>query len=219
MPDVFVSQPPITPKKKEAAIGSTKASYKEPEGGLLSAFNYYPEKVNFETQDEEEEIVLLLRQHPIVNVRWILITIIGIFAPLILSSFPILDFLPRSYQFIAVLGWYLLVSAYILESFLFWYFNVYIVTTERIVDIDFFNLIYKRVSDADLTKIQDVTYSMGGVIRTLLNYGDLNIQTAGEMPNFDFLAVPQPDRVAKILQDLREEEEQVTIDSLTGNNP
>ena len=164
-------------------------------------------------------MVLLLRQHPIVNVPWILITILGLFAPILLNYVPILSFLPKDYQFIAVLGWYLLVSAYVLESFFFWYFNVYIVTTERVVDIDFYNLIYKKVSDADLTKIQDVTYSMGGVLRTLLNYGDVDIQTAGELPNFDFAAVPKPDRVAKILQELREEEEQETIDQITGNNP
>ena len=52
-------------------------------------------------------------------------------------------------------------------------FNVYIVTDERIIDIDFYNLIYKEVSDANIDKIQDVTYKMGGVVRTLFNYGDV----------------------------------------------
>jgi uncharacterized membrane protein YdbT with pleckstrin-like domain len=159
-----------------------------------------------------------LRQHPIVNVRWIIIAVLGIFAPIVLNYLPILSFLPKNYQFIAVLGWYLLVTAYILQSFLYWFFNVYIVTTERVIDVDFFNLIYKKVSDADLNKIQDVSYNMGGVLRTLLNYGDVNIQTAGEVTNFDFEAVPKPDRVAKILQDLRQEEEQETIDAITGHN-
>ena len=102
---------------------------------------------------------------------------------------------------------------------MYWFFNVYIVTTERVVDVDFYNLIYKKVSDADLIKIQDVSYNQGGVLRTLLNYGDVNIQTAGEVTNFDFEAVPQPDRVAKILQDLRQDEEQETIDEITGHKP
>jgi hypothetical protein len=39
------------------------------------------------------------------------------------------------------------------------------------------------------------------------------VQTAAEVPNFDFLAVPKPDKIAKILQDLRIEEE---IEKLEG---
>jgi uncharacterized membrane protein YdbT with pleckstrin-like domain len=214
MPDVFVSQPP-----DEKPIEQPTEPTPIPEEGLLASFNYYPTKVNFETQEDKEQVVLLLRQHPIVNVRWILITVLGIFAPIILSYFPILSFLPKNYQFIAVLGWYLLVVSYALQGFLYWFFNVYIVTTERVVDVDFYNLIYKKVSDADLIKIQDVSYNQGGVLRTLLNYGDVNIQTAGEVTNFDFEAVPQPDRVAKILQDLRQDEEQETIDEITGHKP
>ena len=66
--------------------------------------------------------------------------------------------------------------------------------------------------DANIDKIQDVTYKMGGVIRTLFNYGDVMIQTASEVPNFDFLAVPYPDKVAKVLQDLRTEEQQEAIE-------
>jgi hypothetical protein len=48
---------------------------------------------------------------------------------------------------------------------------------------------------------------MGGAIRTIFNYGDVLVQTAGEVPNFDFLAVPNPDKVVKVLQELRIEEE------------
>ena len=217
MPDVFVSSSPA-PKDREEILKKAVTEFHQPEGGILSAFNFYPPKVNFETQDDQEDVVLLLRQHPIVNVKWIVIAILGLFAPIALNYVPILDFLPQRYQFIAILVWYLLVAAYVLESFLFWFFNVYIVTTERVVDVDFYNLIYKKVSDADLTKIQDVSYNMGGVLRTLLNYGDVDIQTAGELPNFDFAAVPRPDRVAKILQDLRQEEERETIDAITGHN-
>ena len=43
---------------------------------------------------------------------------------------------------------------------------------------------------------------MGGVARTIFNYGDVFIQTAAEVSEFDFLAVPNPDKVAKIIEDL-----------------
>jgi hypothetical protein len=53
---------------------------------------------------------------------------------------------------------------------------------------------------------------MGGVVRTIFNYGDVLIQTASEVPNFEFLAVPKPDQVVKVLQDLRIEEQQEAIE-------
>lgn len=174
----------------------------------LSSFLFFPNGINFETREEEEKVVLFLRRHIITNIPWILLSIVMLFVPTFVSSLKVLDTVPSNFRFIFILMWYLFTLIYILENFLTWFFNVYIVTDERIIDIDFYNLIYKEVSDANIDKIQDVTYKMGGVTRTLFNFGDIIIQTASELPNFDFTAVPKPDMVAKILQDLRMEEQQ-----------
>ncbi|MBU0572664.1 PH domain-containing protein [Patescibacteria group bacterium] len=229
MPDIFISndtkkekltskKEPI--KKKSASKAKREGKHRRPKykleqkaQGRLSAFSYLPKKVNFETRDKEEKVVLLLRRHPVTNFSWIVIGALMIVAPAVLSIFPLLSFLPDEFQLIAILGWYLITTAFFMENFLTWFFNVNIITDERIIDIDFFNLIYKQVSDTNIDKIQDVTYTMGGVARTLFNYGDVFVQTAAEVPNFDFLAVPNPDKVAKILQDLRIEEE---IEKLEG---
>ena len=229
MPDIFISndikKDKPTPKKqssKKKSVSKTKKEKKhrrprykleKKAQGRLSAFNYLPKRVDFETRDKEEQVILLLREHPLTNFSWIFIVVLMIIAPIVLSIFPLLTFLPQEFQLIAVLGWYLITTAFLLENFLTWFFNVNIITDERIIDIDFFNLIYKQVSDTNIDKIQDVTYTMGGVARTLFNYGDVFVQTAAEVPNFDFLAVPNPDKVAKILQDLRIEEE---IEKLEG---
>jgi hypothetical protein len=93
------------------------------------------------------------------------------------------------------------------EKFLNWYFNVYIITTERIIDVDFISLLYKQVSEAQIAKIQDVTYTMGGLARAVFNYGDVLIQTAGELPNFDFLAVPHPNKVAAVIAEMKLKDE------------
>ncbi|MDP3918058.1 MAG: PH domain-containing protein [Candidatus Woesebacteria bacterium] len=178
----------------------------------LASFLMHPNGVTFETRESEEKIILFLRRHLITNVPWIITTIIMLLAPIFITNTTVLDSVPSNFVFIFVLIWYLITTAYFLESFLTWFFNVYIVTDERIIDIDFYNLIYKEVSDANIDKIQDVTYKMGGVVRTLFNYGDVLIQTASEVPNFDFLAVPYPDKVVKVLQDLRIEEQQEALE-------
>src|SRR3990167_2161489 len=77
----------------------------------LSAFCYLPDKINFETKDQEEIVILLLRKHFITNIGWIIILLLMIAAPLVLRFFPIIAFLPENYQLVAILGWYLLTTA------------------------------------------------------------------------------------------------------------
>ena len=187
----------LNSKNKEALDGYTK--------NPLSAFGYVPDKVSFDAIEEDENIVLFLRQHPITNVPWIIGAILLALAPFLLIIFPILAGVPENFQLIIILGWYLIVFAYILEKFLNWLFNIYIVTDERVVDIDFYNLLYKKVSSASLGRIQDISYKQGGTFATLFNYGDVMIQTAAEMPEFDYLRVPQPRRVVNVIRDLMEE--------------
>jgi len=216
MPDIFVSE---KKKKEEEIRGFNKPPVEEiidreaykglhpmQEKKPLSSFLFCPDGINFETREAEEKVVLFLRKHAITNIPWIFMSTLMITAPSFVFGLSLFDSIPGNFKFVFILLWYLLTMAYVLESFLTWFFNVYIVTDERIIDIDFYNLVY------NIDKIQDVTYNMGGVIRTLFNYGDVTIQTASEVPNFDFLAVPKPDKVARVLQDLRMEEQQEAVE-------
>ena len=208
MPEIFISDTPELEKKEdkspEKAEKKIKNDAHDPHHhhGKFSSFRLYPKDIDFETRSDDEKIVLLLRQHFIVNLKWIFFAILLSLIPGIASRFEILSSLPSGFEFVINIVWYLVTLAYVLENFLSWYFNVYIVTNERIIDVDFNNLIYKRISDATLDNIQDITYNMGGVIRTVFNYGDILIQTASEVSEFDFLAVPEPDKVVRIINDL-----------------
>lgn len=211
MPDIFTSKNSV--KKSSAPV--KKTLYKDlpmQERRPLASFLMSPNGIHFETREDEEKIILFLRKHFITNIPWIFTAIIMLLVPSFITSLNILNDIPSNFRFVFIMIWYLITTAYVLESFLTWFFNVYIVTDERIIDIDFYNLIYKEVSDANIDRIEDVTYKMGGVVRTLFNYGDVLIQTAAEVGNFEFLAVPYPDKVAKVLQDLRMEEEQEALE-------
>ncbi len=213
MPDIFINQEGDNSNLEES-LGPRKNKKMSPSrcfwsgNNLLSSFNYCPQQIDFGNQEKDEKVILLLRKHPIVLMPRILAIVAMALAPVVLIRYPILSFLPSSFQVLSVLGWYLITTGLALEMFLTWAFNVCILTNKRVIDIDFFSLIYKEVSDADIEKIQDVTYKMGGIIRTVFNYGDIAIQTASEVSNFEFLAVPRPDEVAKILQNLRREKGQ-----------
>lgn len=186
-----------------------KAKFRRRSFGSLAAFAVNPTGIRFETQQDDETVLLFLRQHFVVNVPWIILTIVLIVAPIFL--FPPLGraispvVLPVGYVVIFVLGWYLVAFGFAFASFFKWFFNIYIVTNERIVDIDFIHLLYKQFSEARLVNIQDITYKTGGIIETMFNFGHVLIQTAGETPNFDFGSVPNPEQIVKIISEAAEE--------------
>jgi len=183
----------------------------KPTGNPFSAYMVRP-KIRFETQDREEKVILLMRRHVVTNLRWILIAAFLSVIPAFFEFFPLFGLFPARFQIIFAAMWYLFTTAYIFEHFLSWYYNVYIITDERIVDVDFYSILYKKVSDTKIDNIQDVTFVTGGALRTLFDYGTIYIQTAGEMREFDFEEVPHPDRVAKVLNELILEEEQERLE-------
>src|SRR3989344_887874 len=141
----------------------------------------------------------------ITQIPWILsafiITIIPLFLiPLLESIFPFS--IPSNYQFIILCFWYLMTFAFIYVNFILWYYNVNLVTNERVVDIDFVYLLVQEVSATRITQIEDVTYRRVGILSMLFDYGNVFVQTAGTESNIEFLSIPRPKQVAQILIDL-----------------
>lgn len=176
----------------------------------MGSLSVFPSNAKFETKDREEQIILILRRHFATNIFWILGSTLAITVPVLAF---LVGFSPASlevrYQILLLLLWTLMVSGYALENFLSWFFNVYIVTNERVVDIDFHNFLYREISDADLDKIQDITIKGSGLGAAIFHYGDILIQTAAEKEEFEFLAVPQPEIVSRVIRELIEYNELV----------
>ncbi|OGM18388.1 hypothetical protein A2685_02470 [Candidatus Woesebacteria bacterium RIFCSPHIGHO2_01_FULL_37_10] len=207
MPDVFKLQ-----NKDIEGVVKGAHNFSGHSHNPLAAFIYRPDKVNFVNKDAEEKVILLLRKHPITNIRWVVLSFFMIVLPQFFSAFDFLPFLPANYILVIMLAWYLVVSAYIIEQFLRWFFNVNIVTDERIIEVDFVHLLYREMTDANIDQIQDVTPRVIGGVRTFFNYGDVVIQTAAAIPLITFEAVPDPDRVAKVLREQRVEEEKEKLE-------
>ncbi len=173
----------------------------------LSAYIEKPRNVEFADQEPGEEVQLLLRKHPITNLPWIFILLFLVAFPILVTTVLKDTFLdvvnvPFRVRLLFITLWYLFCCGYTLLSFLSWFFNIYLVTNQRVVDLDYYGFLFFRVSEAELRQIQDVTYSVGGLMRTLFNYGDLYVQTAAEAREFDFIAVPNPARVHDLITDL-----------------
>ena len=176
---------------------------------FFPAFFDRPEHISFAEQETNERIELFLRQHWFTNVGWILSTIIAFLVPPLLItldaslSFNLLRGVPTEVLIGALIIWYMLVVAYATQSFLYWYYNIYIVTNFHLVDVDFLNLLFRQVTEIELKDVESVRNQIGGVIQPLFNYGDVIIETAAKDQSEVFEDVPKPDLVADRIEDLR----------------
>lgn len=216
MPDIFLANSNAKPVPKEYPTylsSNEETTTKHELGGgmhLFTAFHEKPKYIRVINQEKDEEILLFLRKSLFTNVKWVIGSIILLAIPLLLSLF-INPFnspfgFPFRYILLFVIFYYLMVFTYIHICFITWYFNVSLVTNIRVIDIDFSNLIYKNLAATKLNLVQDVSYQQVGALRTLLDYGDVYVQTAGTMENFEFLAIPQPGKAVHIIEDLIGEE-------------
>lgn len=191
-------------KKVYEIVGHTKHPF--------SSLLVNPHVFDFEERATEEKIILVARPHWFTNVSWILTAILLILAPALLKFVPLISSIPNKFQLLGITAWYLITFAFIFEKFLSWWFDVYIITDERVIDIEFNNLLDKKFSEAKISMIQDITSRVSGVAQTMFNYGNVFIQTAAEVPEITFEMVPHPEKIIKVLQVLRDEEEQEAID-------
>lgn len=184
----------------------------KPSSNPLESFAPKPKKTAFDSQAREEQVVLLLRKHPITQLKQTVLTVLAAFFPFMIGFTPLLDSLPSRFQLGFFIGWYLLLIGFIFESFLVWFFNVYIITDERIIDVDFLSLVYKNISSAKIDNIEDITTTTGGVMASIVDYGTIKIQTAAERTEFEFEDVPHPAKVTSLLNEMILEEEREKIE-------
>jgi hypothetical protein len=70
-----------------------------------------------------------------------------------------------------------------IKFFVVWtdyYLDAWIITNKRIIDVEQIGFFRREVSTFRFEQIQDITVDIRGLIPTLLNFGTLHVQTAGE---------------------------------------
>lgn len=100
----------------------------------------------------------------------------------------------------------LVACSYVLLIWLFaflefsdYYLDVWIVTNERVINIEQKGLFTRTASELHLSAIEDTTSEVKGMIHTFLDYGNVHIQTAGERTRFIFKNVPHPEIVKETI--------------------
>ncbi|KKR17653.1 MAG: hypothetical protein UT48_C0048G0004 [Parcubacteria group bacterium GW2011_GWE2_39_37] len=99
-------------------------------------------------------------------------------------------------------------------SFIDYYLDVWIITNERIINIEQEGFFSRTVSEERLFRIQDVTSEVKGVFPTIFSFGNIYIQTAGEKERFVFEQVPEADSVRELIIKLAESDRERASGSL-----
>jgi len=99
-----------------------------------------------------------------------------------------------------VLGIWLLISwTGAWSAFTRYFLNAWILTSQRIVDIKQRRFFSREVSSLFLSRVQDVTTDVTGVIPSLLNIGDINVQSAGATERLYMRGIPLPGRMRDLI--------------------
>ncbi len=155
----------------------------------------------FDTQSDSEQVLLVLRSHPI-TLFPVFINGLFLFFILFFSNFFIASFLTIPQVLFINCFILVFIGNYLWFGFLNWYFNVGIISNHRVVDVDFNAVLFKEVTYTLISHIEDVTAKTGGFLESLFKFGNLFIQTAGTETNTEFLNIPHPSSAAKIINGL-----------------
>lgn len=164
----------------------------------------------FPAQEDSENILKVLRRHWLTYAIFWFIAFIMLIPLVFIIIYWINNSITISYDMTTVifLGstiYSLFIIGLIIYGFIDFYLDVYIITDERIVDIKQNGFFNRAISELNLNQIQDVNAEVKGIAATLLHYGNVYIQTAGEKSNFVFENIPHPYEVSKNIIDLHEE--------------
>lgn len=163
-----------------------------------------------------EEVIYYLRRHWIIFAKdVIMIAVLALvpFAAIMLAdgASPNLMQGPIAGPLLTLLGgaYYLIIWLFFITTFVDYYLDAWIVTTRRVVNVEQHDLFHRTISELDLSRVQDVTSDVKGIIPSIFNYGNVHVQSAGSLERFVFEEIPHPHDVRKkLLEFVKKDQEQ-----------
>jgi hypothetical protein len=138
----------------------------------------------FEDQFDNEEVLYVFRKHPIVMrkglvigmVAWLIgplyVLVLTLIYPPDSSKYPSVNLF-----FISLIVSILLGVILFAPSWISWFYSIFIVTDQRLIQITQKGLFHKTVVDLGLNQIQMVNYEIAGFQEAVLGFGTIMMQT------------------------------------------
>ena len=159
-------------------------------------------KLTFDGQRKDERVEFVFRRHRKTANKGI----IFLFFMMILGVLPLILW-PGDPRMLALFLMFMAIGIFgAFYSHAMWYFSMYIVTNQRIRQINQKGVFKKSVVDLGLDKIQSISYGTNGLVGGILNYGTILIQTG--VGDLTISMVPSPEKIYNKLQDVAKKAEE-----------
>ena len=171
----------------------------------MSIFSF--SKNSFEGQLPDEKTLLVVRKHWIfifIPLVFILLLMSGIIASgIVLSSFSWWKSLSSLYIFLSLIL-FLILWNLLFYGIMIYSLNTVIITNKRIIENQQLGLFKHVIKEIELKNIQDISIEILGVFAQFLNYGNIEIQSAGAIAKFNFTRLPNPQKIKNIIVKARQ---------------
>jgi len=132
----------------------------------------------------DEKIILSLRRHWLV-LSLVVLRLVPLFALpwlawfFVSMRFNLTDEFTKNLFWLISSLWWLFLWGGMAVLWVNYYLDFWVVTNQRIVSTAQKGLFRREVSELSFSRVQDLTVRVKGVIKTFVNYGDLEVRTAG----------------------------------------
>ena len=136
---------------------------------------------HFKEQFDDEEVLLVFRKHPVVMRKGLVISsialLVGPLYTLLLTYIkpdnpPTITFFGLSFLASMILS-----VLVFMPFWIGWYYSVYIVTNQRLIQISQKGMFHRSMVGFGLDQIQMINYEIAGMQETMLGYGTIVVQT------------------------------------------
>lgn len=154
---------------------------------------------------DDEKVIRIIKRHPLSLIG----RIVGVVIILIIAGFlwQWLRSIGGGMQTVADILMVVGVLVGILYIAVYWYRyenDLWIVTSQRLIDSTKTTPFNQDIKTATLTNIQDINIRKRGIFQTIFEYGDVICQTASASGHtFEFLGVAKPAEVLDLIDDQR----------------
>src|SRR6185437_7294471 len=136
-----------------------------------------PANISFIEQEPDEKIELIVRKHWITLLPGAFLVLIGLFIQVI----------------IGIWLWYLLTLCFGFETFLFWYYNTYNISSKHIVFITFRGIYTRDIIEHHYDDIQSVSSHVEGLTASFINIGSVTVEMLGQGGQLELNQIPFPE--------------------------
>ncbi len=145
---------------------------------------------------EGESVLRIVRRFGLTYVPHVLLAAFLICAPFF---FMVPLFSMRMYGLAAFMVSVLVGLLFAARLYKEYYWNSFVITTRRVIDIDQVGFFKRTVSEAPYDRVQDVSFTIEGVLGTIFKYGTIVVQTAGTHVNLELIYVHHPQDVHHLI--------------------